>query len=238
MFLARRLDRPAPRGQTLVEFALILPILALLTVMALDFGRVFFGWVALQNAARIAADSGAMTADEWADPSNTVVRTQYERTVTNDLQAINCEYASIPDPEFTDVDGDGDVYGHGDRVSVALDCQFAVLTPLAADIVGGSVPLSADAHFRVHKTIYNNLPEAPDLPPPCPAGEAKVPDMVGDTMQDAQDLWVFAGFAKSKFSPNVTGTNKSAIVLTQPTTPASAPDDCIVDSATVEVTHS
>ena len=37
----------------------MLPILALLLVMAVDFGRVFFGWVALQNAARIGADYAA-----------------------------------------------------------------------------------------------------------------------------------------------------------------------------------
>ena len=29
----------------MVEFALVLPILALLLVLAVDFGRVFFGWV-------------------------------------------------------------------------------------------------------------------------------------------------------------------------------------------------
>lgn len=222
----------------MVEFALILPLLALIMVMALDFGRVFFGWVALQNAARIAADSGAMTADGWADPSDTVVRTQYEQTVENDLQAINCAYPSIPDPEFTDVDGDGDEYNHGDRVSVTLDCQFDLLTPLAMTVLGGPVSLSADAHFRVQKMIFADLPEAPQLPPDCPAGQAKVPDMVGDTVGDARDLWVFRGFPRANFSPKVTGTNRDRIVITQPTTPASAPGDCIADSATVVVTHS
>ena len=238
MFLRPQTDRSALRGQTMVEFALILPVLALLMVMALDFGRVFFGWVALQNAARIAADSGAMTADRWADPSDTVVRTQYERTVENDLQAINCTYPAIPDPTFTDVDADGDEYGHGDRVSVTLDCSFDLMTPLATSILGGSVPMTADAHFRVHKDIMANVPDAPALPPPCPAGEAKVPNMIGDTMRDAQELWVFAGFAKPKFSPSVTGTNKDKIVLTQPTTPTGAPGDCLPDTATVTVTHS
>ena len=49
----------------MVESALVLPILALLLVMAIDFGRVFFGWVALQNAARIGADFAAQTPDAW-----------------------------------------------------------------------------------------------------------------------------------------------------------------------------
>ena len=52
--------RAQPRGQALVEFALILPLLVLLLLLAIDFGRVFFGWVALNNAARIAANEAAV----------------------------------------------------------------------------------------------------------------------------------------------------------------------------------
>ena len=39
-----------PRGQALVEMAIILPVLVLLLLLAVDFGRVFFGWIALNNA--------------------------------------------------------------------------------------------------------------------------------------------------------------------------------------------
>jgi Flp pilus assembly protein TadG len=39
-------------GQGLVEFALILPILLLLTIGALDIGRAFFVKVVLENSAR------------------------------------------------------------------------------------------------------------------------------------------------------------------------------------------
>lgn len=225
------------RGQTLVEFALILPVLALLTVMSLDFGRVFFGWVALQNSARIAADRGAMTADEWADPSDATVRTQYRQAVENDLKAINCTYPAIPDPTFTDADADGNNHGLGDRVSVVLTCTFDLLTPLARDVLGGSVSLTADAHFRVQKTIQPDVVPAPSLPPPCPTGQARVPYMIGETMRDARELWVFRDFSLSNFSPNVTGTNEAKIVRNQTTSPVSNHGDCIVRTATVVVEH-
>ena len=42
------------RGQTLVEFALTLPILLLLLFGIIEFGRIFQAWVTLQNAARTA----------------------------------------------------------------------------------------------------------------------------------------------------------------------------------------
>src|SRR6185503_5113295 len=55
----RTAGRSRARGQSLVEFALILPILLLLALIAVDFGRIYLGWINLQNEARIAADFGA-----------------------------------------------------------------------------------------------------------------------------------------------------------------------------------
>ena len=52
----RRHREQRTRGQALVEMAVMLPILLLLLLLAIDVGRVFFGWVALNNAARIAAN--------------------------------------------------------------------------------------------------------------------------------------------------------------------------------------
>jgi Flp pilus assembly protein TadG/beta-lactam-binding protein with PASTA domain len=91
-----------PRGQALVEFALILPILALFLIMALDFGRVFFGWVGITNASRIGANYASAHADSWATPDSPAkqqVRNTYYTEVASDLEALNC---SVPD-----YDGDG-----------------------------------------------------------------------------------------------------------------------------------
>lgn len=56
------------RAQGLVEFALILPILLLITVVVLDLGRAFFVTIAIQNATRegarqAARDPGISDAD-------------------------------------------------------------------------------------------------------------------------------------------------------------------------------
>lgn len=42
----------APKGQSLVELALTLPVLVLILVGVLDLGRLYMGYVALTNAAR------------------------------------------------------------------------------------------------------------------------------------------------------------------------------------------
>src|SRR4051794_18751060 len=47
------------RGQSVVEFALILPAFLLLMLIAVDFGRIFFTSIQLNNAVREAANYGA-----------------------------------------------------------------------------------------------------------------------------------------------------------------------------------
>ena len=47
------------RGQSLVELALVLPLFALLLLMAIDFGRVYFTYIQVNNAAREAANYAA-----------------------------------------------------------------------------------------------------------------------------------------------------------------------------------
>ncbi|MEO1444389.1 MAG: TadE family protein, partial [Chloroflexota bacterium] len=43
------------QGQTLVEFAITLPILLVLLFGIIEFGRIFQAWIAVQNASRVAA---------------------------------------------------------------------------------------------------------------------------------------------------------------------------------------
>jgi hypothetical protein len=63
--LRRRQVGPAPRGQSLAEFALVVPILLLLVLGVADFGRLFNAEVAVESAAREAADYGAFKSSYW-----------------------------------------------------------------------------------------------------------------------------------------------------------------------------
>ena len=140
----------------MVEFALILPLLALLLVMAVDFGRVFFGWVALQNATRIAADTASQRANAWPSADGNLEiewRDDYETFITQDLTAANCDFPTPhPDPVFFNAnagepDDSGD-HDFGDTVTVSLECEFSLITPLAEAILGGPVQMVADVHVR------------------------------------------------------------------------------------------
>ena len=60
--------RRRTRGQSLVEFALVMPILLFLTLIALDFGRVYLGYINLQNMSRSPPTSRRTTRPPGRDP--------------------------------------------------------------------------------------------------------------------------------------------------------------------------
>jgi hypothetical protein len=243
----RRPGQSAFRGQGLVETALILPILALLLVMALDFGRVFFGWVALQNAARIGADFAAQTPNAWEtmDSSGQDKRDRYVDIVEADLDAINCDLAGggvIPDPTFENnpiTPDPADVYEDGDYAIVELQCSFPLITPLAEAILGGPVSLGAHEEFPVHTRIVQGIPSAPPVPPQCLAPLLEIPDLTLITMLQARTLWVADGFVEANFQPPVVTTgppalrNDSKMVLTQDI----PENECRPSTQVINVTH-
>jgi hypothetical protein len=57
--MSRRRPRTKHHGQSLVEFALVVPILLLLFIGVADLGRVFAAGITIETAARDAAEKGA-----------------------------------------------------------------------------------------------------------------------------------------------------------------------------------
>lgn len=168
----------------MIEFVLVLPLLALLLVMAVDFGRVYFGWVAIQNASRIAADHVSKGAEAWptpTGPNQATHRANYIDLVIADLTAVNCfpadgswDAADVPNPTFVHVpgtatSGNKDI---GDHAVVSLTCGFGLITPLAESILGGPVTLGAESAFAINSRVSTELPPAPPLPEPCTAPTA------------------------------------------------------------------
>lgn len=304
MFPRRRSQQPASRGQAMVEFAIILPLLALVILFAIDFGRVFFGWVGLQNVARIGANWASLYADsDFTDPSDPQ-RIELLDQIASDAAFINCELP--PDEDMLPTFPVGK--DPGDPVIVGFECEFSLLTPLLSPIFGGmGVPIWAEATFPVRQGALDtpggpppggggptcrNIPDMvgmlvadaraawstalftgnfypagstqdaeevtnqfpnpfaspgacvdpstsvtvssqPLPPPPCPTGEARVPNIVGLTVSNARSTWFGAGFNSGTFSP-ATGSNGQQ-VQTQTVNPATGVGACAVVTATITV---
>ena len=65
----KRLLHKAHGGQTLVEFAMIVPLLLLLVVLTVNFGGLINAWVTVQNATRAAADYAVLTGSSAGLPT-------------------------------------------------------------------------------------------------------------------------------------------------------------------------
>lgn len=178
-FLSRRRDRHRSRGQSLVEMALIAPVLLIILLLAIDFGRAFYSWVILQNAARIGANFAGVNADAWkANPDNATIVGQYGMLVEEDADRALCDPAwgggPPPDPVFTDSSADTSSSGQtpdtsydvGDSAKVELACDFHPLTPIVSAVLSSNVRLGASSEFRIRAGDIAGLNNAPAIPPP------------------------------------------------------------------------
>ena len=219
---------PGTRGQSLVEFTLVLPMLLLVVLVGLDFGRVFLGWVELNNVVREAASYAADNPGAWNSTApDPAAQAEYQQLVANDASGINCTLPSpVPTPAFPDgADGSHPI---GELVTASVTCQFRILTPVISNIIGtnGLVPVSASAAFPVTYGVIQGIPVGTAVPTPSPSPSPSpsgspgpspsvspspsssapptctTPALIGLKTNKAQAPWTAAGFTTSViFSP-------------------------------------
>ena len=140
-----KLTPPRHRGQTLVEFALVIPVLLLLAVVIFDFGRAVYYYSAVQNAAREGARFGAVTIDPYAPEG--VIRAYIDGMVSAaENRAIGLSgltiIAGMGTPEI--------VGGYANpTVKVTVTYTFIPATPIVANFIsGGVITLKSEAVMR------------------------------------------------------------------------------------------
>jgi hypothetical protein len=75
------------KGQALVEFALVLPLLFLLVVNAVNFGAFLFAWITVANSARAGAQYMVMAGATVGTPKPATAA-QITTLVTNDVSSL------------------------------------------------------------------------------------------------------------------------------------------------------
>lgn len=130
--------RSGHRGQALVEFAIILPVFMLLFLTAIDFGRLFFSYIEVSNAAREAAAYGA------GDPTNLPAMTARARQETN-AQAQGGENPITVTAACADAGGAAlscasaaGGSGTGNTITTNVDEKFTFFTPLIGGLFNGN----------------------------------------------------------------------------------------------------
>lgn len=156
--------RGSERGQTLVEFALILPIFIVILVGLFDGGRLVFAYNTVSNAAREGGREATVN-----------------QTIT-DIQARAAQHAVALDLAPTDVDVDfrlptapnspGSCNGalnssaiYGCLAVVQVTYDFTAATPLISALVG-PIPVTGEVRFPVEFNCVDQLPGKD-----CPLGQ-------------------------------------------------------------------
>jgi hypothetical protein len=146
------------RGQSLVEFALIVPILMILLIGIADLGRVFATGITVEGAARDGAELGARSYLKENPAGPPTPGTYYQDLHLRVAELVCSEMKGLPNVTF-DVST-----GTCPSMPVAVCVHDGVDDACSAQPFGASPPSGC--------TIFS--PSASNLPVPPPAGENKV----------------------------------------------------------------
>lgn len=196
--LHRLLEKP---GQTLVEFALILPLLIVVILGVIEFGRLFFGFSTLQNAARYAADVASKSpphvgAPVPGDPLGRVYAEDDPNCGLPNEQP--CYLANIREaarryaPLFTPLDPNIHVYflpvngvvsnKVGGLVEVQIEYNILPITPVLKDLAALGIPVTVGSRRTIVNVEFPSeelLTPLPGTPSATPLPTAPVPGCGG-----------------------------------------------------------
>jgi len=163
MRLHRPRDRHRSRGQSVVEFALVLPLMLFIFAGAADLGRLFFNYVAVENAVKEGALYGSRyplcdnASSLCPSPNNVQWRVENEaRTASNTAlvtPSSECRNAvsSVPYADLRDCVA-------GDTYVVRATIQFAPIMPLLSQIIGGPITLGSESTAVVLNQAFDPTP--------------------------------------------------------------------------------
>lgn len=162
-------SRRSQRGQSVTEFALILPLLIITFLAIIDFSRIYTAMLSVESAAREAADYGAYNSSNWigapTDPTSNTAKTVVGMTeracvASSNLTDYTGSGGACTNPSMTWslVDSSGNpATGCDDpnravpcRVRVDLDYQFKLIAPLQIDFF--NVHLGLPSSLTFHRT--------------------------------------------------------------------------------------
>ena len=142
--LNRFIRRERTRGQSLVEFALVLPILLILLLGILDFGRAIFAYNSVSNGAR----SGARVAIVNQDIDDITAAVEAEAYgLDGVVVAFDDNVEGVPDCPQANVECCPAI---GCVIEVSVSTQYFPATPIFSQLVG-SITVSSESQMPIER---------------------------------------------------------------------------------------
>ena len=145
------------RGQSLTEFALVLPIFAILLFGVIDLGRLVYTANAMSNGAREGARVGSV-GNRPSPVCDGLSRVACVTEITGNnawgvaksaiTTTVTCERIAVGDPTPNVVGAN--TCKTDDLLKVRAETTFSLVTPVIAQFIGG-FPLSGEARVTVNQ---------------------------------------------------------------------------------------
>ena len=120
------------RGQSIVEFALVLPILLILLCGIIDFGWLYYNQITLNNAAREGARYAVIHYDPTVD-----WKEEAENRMINNMVGVNSATAIVSDPVEQ-------------QITASVTANARILTAFTSTILGRTnIELHAECTMRL-----------------------------------------------------------------------------------------
>lgn len=121
------------RGQALVEFAIILPLLLLLVMGIMEFGIMLNSYLTVRNVSREGARAGIVGGSD-VEIRNTIVSTSPNLEGSN--LTVNIMPAEVSRKS-------------GDTLTVQLIYKYELIVPIISNLLGNEINLKAQTSMRM-----------------------------------------------------------------------------------------
>ena len=120
-------------GQSLVEFAILLPILLLIVMGIMEFGMMLNSYLTIRNASREGARAAIVGSADTAT----------KNLILTDSPTLNASYLTV---NITPSDGSRK---SGDPLTVDIKYNYHLTVPIISSIFGNTVMLDAQTTMRI-----------------------------------------------------------------------------------------
>ena len=141
----------SPKAQSMVEMAIMLPLLLLILFAIIDFGRVFGAYMLIHDLARDGVRAGVVGATQ-TEIENQIVANDSFLNIVPDRTSDSSTYLKDRKDVHIQPDESGGSRVVGNSLSVTINYDVDIVTPIISSLVTDPFPISAHYTMRVERS--------------------------------------------------------------------------------------